>query len=221
MEVDIQQVFRMLIARMSAKVFLGEPVCRNMEWLNLSIEYSIVLFACAFALRMFPPWMHPVVAPIMPLRWRVASNVRKAERLIGPLMERHRDAVKRRSQGETVEEDDTLLHWMMDNGDEKENELHAMAVRQCMLTLASIHTTSMAITNVLFDLCAYPEWFDVLREEIDGIEREFGKFGEEGSGAKEWLPRLEKMDSFFVESQRSNPPVLRKLSLYQADVGRS
>jgi len=197
---------------MSAKVFLGEPACRNMEWLNLSIEYSIVLFACAFTLRMFPPWMHPIVAPIMPLRWRVASNVKTAKRVIEPLMNNHRNAMKQRTIGDVGEEDDTLLRWMMDNGDDKETSLHDMAVRQCMLTLASIHTTSMAITNVLFDLCTHPEWFDVLREEIAELEGKFGKFGENASGAKEWLHRLEKMDSFFVESQRMNPPVLRMLS---------
>lgn len=85
-----------------------------------------------------------------------------------------------------------------------------MSTRQAILTLASIHTTSMAAANILFDLCAHPEWFPVLREEIENITKELGPIGSgPGSGAKEWLPRLEKLDSFFVESQRINPPILR------------
>jgi cytochrome P450 len=204
-------MMRMLVARMSAKIFLGHPACRNPAWLKLSIDFSITLFACAFFLRMFPPWMHPVIAPLMPIRWKIASDLKKAQAIIGPLMEKHRDALKRRSEGEDVEEDDTLLNWMMDNGNEKENGLWEMSTRQTILTLASIHTTSMSVSNLLFDLTAHPEWFAVLREEIAEVEKELGKVGErEGVGAKEWLPRLEKMDSFFVESQRFNPPILRK-----------
>jgi cytochrome P450 len=131
--------------------------------------------------------------------------------IIGPLMEKHRNAIKRRSEGESVEEDDTLLNWMMDNGNEKENGLFEMSARQSILTLASIHTTSMGVANILFDLSAHPEWFDVLREEITEVEKDLGKLGEEnGVGAKEWLPRLEKLDSFFVESQRFSPPILCK-----------
>jgi cytochrome P450 len=211
LEVDIQQMMRMLVARMSAKIFLGHPACRNLEWINLSIDFSITLFACAFFLRMFPPWMHPIIGPIMPIRWKVQSNLKKAQMIIGPLMEKHRDAIKRRSEGETVEEDDTLLNWMMDNGNEKENGLFEMSTRQSILTLASIHTTSMGVANILFDLSAHPEWFDVLREEIAEVEKDLGKLGErDGVGAKDWLPRLEKLDSFFVESQRFSPPILRK-----------
>lgn len=205
---------RVLVARMSAKIFMGYPACRNPDWLRLSIDFSIDLFAAAFSLRMFPPWLHPIVAQFNPARWNIKKNLKTARRVIGPLMEKHRDNVRRRAAGEEVEEDDTLLNWMMDNGDEKENELYTMSARQSILTLASIHTTSMGVANVIFDLCAHPEWFPVLRGEIEDIEKDLGRLGtREGIGAKQWLPRLEKLDSFFVESQRHNPPILRKQPL--------
>ncbi|KAF2191565.1 cytochrome P450 [Zopfia rhizophila CBS 207.26] len=203
-EVDIQQMMRMLVARMSAKIFLGYPACRNMEWLKLSIDFSIDMFTAAFMLRMFPPWTHPITAHLIPARYKVKKNLRTAEKIIGPLMEKHRQALAAKEKGDDVQEDDTLLNWMMDNGNEKENQLFEMATRQSILTLASIHTTSMGVANMLFDLCAHPEWFDVLREEIVEVLAETK--GE--VKAKEWLPRLEKMDSFFVESQRYNPPIL-------------
>lgn len=207
-------MMRMCVARMSAKIFLGHPACRDMEWLNLSIDFSIDLFTCAFLFRMFPPFLHPIVCPLLPPRWKIAHNLRKARRIIGPLMEKHRVCLKAKAAGETgphVEEDDTLLNWMMDNGTEKENRLDEMATRQSILTLASIHTTSMGVANILFDLCAHPEYFAVLREEIAEVEKDLGKLGERpGIGAKHWLPRLEKMDSFFLESQRFNPPILRE-----------
>ncbi|KAI1213723.1 cytochrome P450 [Annulohypoxylon truncatum] len=208
-EVNIQQVMRMLVARMSAKVFMGYPACRDVEWLNLSIDFSIDMFTAAFTLRMFPPYTHPVIAHLIPARYRINRNLKTAERIIRPLMDMHRAAARKRAMGEQVDEDDTLLNWMMDHGDEKENVPENMSVRQAILTLASIHTTSIAVANILFDLCAWPEWFPILREEISQITDELGPI-ESGlrCGAKDWLSRLEKLDSFFIESQRFNPPIL-------------
>lgn len=210
----------MLVARMSAKVFMGHPACRNKEWLELSIDFSIDMFTAAFALRMFPPWTHPIVAHLIPARYRVKKNLRLAQRLIQPLMERHADAV-RRSAGQQVDEDDTLLNWMIDHGNEDENRVDKMSTRQAILTLASIHTTSMAVTNIMFDLCAHPEWFPVLREEIDIITADLGPIGSTSeSGLKQWLARLEKLDSFFVESQRVNPPLLRTCAYHIPELPR-
>lgn len=190
---------------------MGYPACRNVEWLNLSIDFSIDMFTAAFTLRMFPPWTHPVVAHFIPARYRIKRNLKTAERIIRPLMDMHRVAAQKRAAGERVDEEDTLLNWMMDHGDEKENEPENMSTRQAILTLASIHTTSMAVANILFDLCARPEWFHVLRDEISQITNELGPIGSgPNSEAKDWLPRLEKLDSFFIESQRFNPPILRK-----------
>ena len=99
---------------------------------------------------------------------------------------------------------------MVDNGTQKENELPEMAARQCAMTLASIHTTSLGASNVLFDLCSHPEWIPVLREEIEEVAKTYGRIGEkEGMTSSMWLSKLEKMDSLLVESQRINPPILR------------
>ena len=112
-----------------------------------------------------------------------------------------------------IEPEDTLLNWMMENGSTKETKLPEMAGRQCILTLAAIHTTSSTVSNVLFDLCNAPEWIPALRQEVEDVTKEFGYLGEKDDiQAKQWLSKLEKMDSFIVESQRFNAPILRKHS---------
>lgn len=119
-EVDIQQTVRMLVARMTAKVFMGFPACRDMEWLNLSIDFSIDLFTAAFTLRMFPPWTHFIVAHFIPARYRIKQKLQAAERIITPLIEKHDKANEARAVGGKIDEDDTLLNWMLDHGDDKE-----------------------------------------------------------------------------------------------------
>lgn len=122
-------------------------------------------------------------------------------------MKQHQENLKKGAPGE-----DSLLDWMYDHGTNKEREIPEMAARQCVLTLASIHTTSLSVANLLFDLCAHPEWFPVLTEEVETVVTEYGMVGENPNiTTKQWLQKLEKMDSFFVESQRFNPPILRML----------
>jgi cytochrome P450 len=199
---------------MTARIFLGQPACRNREWLQLSIGFSIDFFACAFVLRKIPQWSHPIVAPLLPLRWRVATALRKSSAIAGPLAKRHIDVMQRRAAGEKVDEEDNLLNWMIDNCIEVENTIEQHASRQALITVASIHTTSSAVMNLLFDLCAHPEWFDVLRAEIEEVEKDLGEFGvRAGIGTEQWLPRLEKMDSALAESLRLSPPLLRQSRL--------
>ncbi len=198
----------MLVARMSAKIFLGEPACRDLEWLRVSLDFTIDAFTTAFVLRMFPTWMRFVVAQFLPSRHRLKHHREKAVEVVGAKMKRHYDALPRKERGETVEDEDTLVDWMLENGSKEETTVTEMANRQLAMTLASIHTTSTNTANFLFELCAHPEWFPVLREEIDKVGKETGNASE--VDIRRWHPQLEKMDSFLLECFRVHPPILRE-----------
>ncbi|KAI0860251.1 cytochrome P450 [Xylaria cubensis] len=201
-EWDVQSAIRMLVSRMSASVFVGHPACRNEKWLNLSFDYSIDIMVTSFLMRLFPVWSHPIVARLLPSRRRVAKNLRLAREIIEPLVEKHTEVVRRRAAGESVDEEDTILNWMKDNGTKEEVVIDKLATRQLVISFASIHTTTAAITNIIFDLCTHPEWIPVLREEIEGVVKELGSIDSTQIGTKQWLQRLEKLDSFINESQR-------------------
>ena len=200
----------MLVSRMSAKVFVGHPACRDLEWLQVSIDFSIDLFMTAFTMRMFPPWLHPIVAHIIPARRRLKNDMAIGKKVISNVIKKYKDA-----KDGGYEPEETLLGWMIDNGTEKENQIDEMAARQCALTLASIHTTALALSNFLFDLTAHPEWFPVLIDEIHETNRQYGRLGEQKDlTTRQWLAKLEKMDSFLVETQRITAPILRKPGLF-------
>ena len=203
----------MLVARMTAKVFMGKPVCRDPEWLKISIDFSIDMFKTAFGLKMFPPWFYFIAIHLLPARRRSKRQLQKAQAFVETAMRKHEKA---RAEGE--EEEDTLLNWQIDHAQPSEKEIPEMAARQCILTLASIHTTAMTVGNIIYDLCAHPEWIPVMVEEVEDIYSKLGgpsvKWGEQtesGITSKEWCAGLEKVDSLFVESQRHNPVILREL----------
>ncbi|CAG8978545.1 hypothetical protein HYALB_00012276, partial [Hymenoscyphus albidus] len=106
-----------------------------------------------------------------------------------------------RSRDSTYTKPDDFLQWMMDGANEHDGKPHKLAHRLLILTLAAVHTTSMAATQTLFDLCARPEYMEPLRKELVETMLRDGH-------TKQTLTHLYKLDSFMRESQRLNPPSL-------------
>lgn len=203
----------MLVARMSARMFIGEPACRDPEWINVTIDYTMNAFTTAFVLRMFPTWIRAVIAVVLPSRYGLKRCRAKAEEIMAAKMKKHSEALLAKERGEALadEEDETLVDWMIDNGTAEETTLVEMANRQCAMTLASIHTTSSNTATFLFELCEHPEWFSVLREEIDQVREQMG--GAE-LDYRRWHSKLEKMDSFLLECFRVHPPIICAFHLF-------
>ena len=186
-----------LVARITARAFLGHPVCRNEEWLTASIDYTLNVFMTAFILRRFPPILHPILAWVVPTWYRMHRNLRVARGIIYPMIQEHLEKV---AAGKTGEEQPTLLNWMIDIAKERERVPATLASRQMILTIASINTTTMGLTHAIYDLCAHPEYLAPIREEIAQV------LAEDQGVKKETLPKLRKMDSLLRESQRFGPP---------------
>ncbi|PSN63321.1 putative cytochrome P450 [Corynespora cassiicola Philippines] len=204
-EVDIQDLQRKIVSRVMSRIFLGYPACRNQEWLHLCLAFTVNVFATSFVLRMFPPFLHPLIAYLLPSRYWIRNNLNKAEGIIVQLIQNHAERTAQKTKEPRTNQEDeiaSLLDWMIENAKGNEAEPHRLAARQLILTLASVHTTSMALSNALFDLCAHPEYMEPLREEILDISQQPGGL------CKRNLEKMHKMESFLTESQRLNPPVL-------------
>jgi hypothetical protein len=80
--------------------------------------------------------------------------------------------------------------------------------------MAAIHSTTITLTAIIYDLAAHPEYIQPLQDEIQQIIDEDGQ-DVNGNGfmllKKLSLPKLWKLDSFMKESQRFTPSHLRKL----------
>ncbi|KIL86299.1 ent-kaurene oxidase [Fusarium avenaceum] len=195
-EVDISSIMVRIISRISARVFLGPENCRNEEWLTTTAEYSESLFITGFILRVFPNFLRPFVAFFLPSYRTLLRNVSSGRRIIGDII-RSRKA----QQGLETDTDQDILQWMVDFATGNERSPDNIAQRILILSLASIHTTAMTLTHAMYDLCARPEYFQPLRQEINDV------LGD-GGWEKTALNKLHKLDSFLKESQRFNPVFL-------------
>ena len=200
-----------LVSHIAARHFVGYPLCQDEEWLSTALQYTENAFRTIILLRIFPNWVKPLVSLFIPYSYKVTGALKKAQRIIVPLILKRREA-KSSGDGSYVKPND-FLQWMMDEANEYDGQPHKLAHRLLILTLAAVHTTSMAATQTLFDLCARTEYMDPLRQEIIQI------VGEDGTFTKQSLTHLRKLDSFMRESQRINPPSLRKYSLLSLPIG--
>lgn len=180
-------------------------MCESEEWISTALQYTENAFRTIIFLRIFPDWIKPFISFFIPFSWKVSSALRRAQKMIVPLIIQRRkeaaDALDSGDQLYTKPED--FLQWMMDGANEYDGQPHRLAHRLLILTLAAVHTTSMAATQTLFDLCARPEYMEPLRKELIETMMKDGN-------TKQTLTHLYKLDSFMRESQRLNPPSLRK-----------
>ncbi|TGO43441.1 hypothetical protein BHYA_0001g00710 [Botrytis hyacinthi] len=159
------------------------------------------VFRVAIQMRVIPPYFKRISSYLMPASWAVSRNLHSAQRLITPIVEERR-------RMETVNEPDykppnDFLQWLMDEAwNERDGQPAELVHRLLVLALASVHTTSMTATQVLYDIIAHPEYLEPLREEI------LQALKEDGGWQKTTLTKMRKLDSFMKESQRLNGPSL-------------
>ncbi|KAL5362268.1 cytochrome P450 [Aspergillus floccosus] len=198
--VCIYDVILRIVARISARTFVGLPTSRSEEWLDLSIHFTEYVFLTMAILRRFPRWMRPLIAPNIPGYWAIRRGLGTANRIVGSLV-RERRAQQTANPGNEKPAD--LLQWMMDKASPSDGQPEKLAHRQLILSLAAIHTTTASATQAVYDLCVHGHYVDPLRREVLQAIAEDG-----GEYRKTTLTKMWDLDSFIKEVQRLNPPAL-------------
>lgn len=200
-EIPIKETIVKIVARMSSRVFLGEELCHNEEWLRITAEYTINLFIAVNELMTWPTYVRPIVQWFLPPCQRLRQQVADARRLIQPVIDaRHAENDELRRQGKPLRQHEDAIAWL----DEKSGgRSFDAAIAQLSLSFVSIHTTTDLCTQALYDICANPELIQPLREEITSIlgSRELDTTA---------LYQMKLLDSVIKESQRIKPAGLRK-----------
>ncbi|KAL3607915.1 hypothetical protein FPOAC2_02905 [Fusarium poae] len=183
-----------IVSRMSSRIFMGEELCADDDWLKISIEYTVQLFQTADGLRSYPRWARPYVHWFLPSCQGVRRKLQEARDLLQPYIER-RNAAKQAAidEGRPSPFDDSI-EWF-----EKEYEGKSdPATEQIRLSLVAIHTTTDLTMETMFNIAMHPELLKPLREEIVTV------LSTEGL-KKTSLYNLKLMDSVIKESQRLRP----------------
>ncbi|KAF5343413.1 hypothetical protein D9758_011833 [Tetrapyrgos nigripes] len=199
-----------IICRTTNRLFVGLPVCRDLDYINLNIEHTILVFKSAFLINLFPSALHQIVGPLLsPL----PASLKRARKHLAKMIE------------ERIEKDDQygrdwdgrpndFISWILDEiPQEKQKELRN--VEDILLwvlhtNIGAIHTTSMAFTNILYHLAIQPpEVLDILRNEMESAIDQYG-------WTKDAMSHMRRTDSFMKEVARmvgTNGTVVERMAM--------
>lgn len=182
-------------------MLVGEPLCRNEEYLNMTIGYTRDLFGGADRVRAYPNVMKGLMA-------RLTTNINARQQvarkhLIPYIKDRLEKEDKYQESGKIGEwnriKPQDSLQWIIDAvPDKKERDPERLMLRVLHLNVTAVHTTSVTFLNAIFDLSHRPHIIPELREEVIQAVRAHG-------WTKKGLNEMSKVDSFMVESQRLTP----------------
>lgn len=158
-----------------------------------SIAFAIDGFIGAQAIKKYPEPLKPIAKYFIPAIRNIKKHYKAAERAAIPLLE------QREREGEKALD---LLYWMADQAQGSEKDKKFIAGILLKVSFAAIHTSAAAPSQLIFDLCAMPEYIEPLRREMETAMTPDGVIEKQG------FVKLVKLDSIMKESQRFNPLLL-------------
>ena len=182
-----------IVAQLSSRVFLGRPLYRNLEWLEVTKNHTIDLFVGAQILRLCPGLIRPLVHWFIPSCTRMRAQVRTARKLIKDEVGVRIDSIRAKlAAGERGRKKGDTIAWLVECSHGQERD---MVAAQLSLSIVAIHTTTEITTNCIARLCSDPTLVTQLREETINV------LSTEG-WSRIGLYKLRLMDSVMREVQR-------------------
>ncbi|KAJ3904615.1 cytochrome P450 [Lentinula edodes] len=194
MKVPMLYTVMKIVSRTSNRYFVGLPLCRDPDYINLNIEYTIDAFNGAKTLQRFPTVLKPIVRQFLT---DVPTCLKRATKHIEPLIKERLQKEVDFGSSDWPDKPNDLISWLLDEakGERRKDIIYNIVSRVLLVNFAAIHTTSMTFTNALFYLAANPHLAQPLREEIESTVAEFG-------WTKAAMGKMWKLDSFLKETTR-------------------
>lgn len=183
-----------IVARASNRLFVGLPLCRNAEYLDLNVAFAMQVVLSGVFINLFPSFLKPLVGK---LSSTVPRSIKKARTYLEPIIAERLQRVEEDGPNYSDRPEDMLM-WLIDAATTgPRRTIHDLTMRILTVNFAAIHTSSMSFADSLFTLAAHPQYVDELREEVESVVQEYG-------WSKNSLQRMRKVDSFLKEAERNN-----------------
>ncbi|KAJ6609424.1 cytochrome P450 [Mycena sp. CBHHK59/15] len=177
--------------RTSNRLFVGLPLCRDPEYLQLNIDYPLAIFARGRIIDLIPNFLRSILAPLISTR---KSTLRRALKLMGPLIDERLENEKQYG-GDWPGRPNDLISWLLDFAEGEERTTPALASRVLLTNFPALLPASATLTSALYDLASQPDYILPMRDEVERVVAEEG-------WTKAAIGKMHKVDSFLRESQR-------------------
>ncbi|KAJ2936513.1 hypothetical protein H1R20_g580, partial [Candolleomyces eurysporus] len=179
-----------IVGRVSNRILVGLPLCRNAEYINANIDYAVQVVVMSHILLAVPAFVRNFVNKLVS---PIPKQIKQITAFTQPLIDERKEQEER--LGEGYEKPFDFLSWLMDAARKYNKPDRDIILRMMAVNFASIHTTSLTFTNALLTLLAHPQYIETIREECERCVQEEG-------WTKSAIDKMVFLDSFMKESQR-------------------
>jgi cytochrome P450 len=158
---DFPAVFR-AVAIMTGRAFIGLELNRNEEWLHRSTSFMMDVYIAGAKLRQYSHFMRPFGARfLIPKIHQVWKHQQTARRPLVPIV---RERTRCEASKPGYQKPNDMIQWLMDNNSKQERprSFEELAQLRLLVCFAALHTSTLALTHILFDLAARPEYIEPL-----------------------------------------------------------
>ncbi|KAK7941361.1 uncharacterized protein PG986_013748 [Apiospora aurea] len=210
-EVNVYQTLLRIVARLSTRVFVGLPLCREPEFLEACESFNRNVALSGAFLNLLPSFLKPFLAPLVSgadyLRYK------KCARYILPTIKERLEILKNREKLPVFDPcpPSDYIQWAIDHAvqegglESRELESRVIATRFAILCFAAIQSSVITLTNAVFDIASSPDcasFLDTMRREV--LDETAGATTAAPSWSRAMMARLTHVDSALRESLRLN-----------------
>ncbi|KZV74109.1 cytochrome P450 [Peniophora sp. CONT] len=190
-EIPAVQTIQRIVSRVSNRLFVDLPLCRNREWMQLNIDYTVDVAQGAMALKVTPAPFKPLVGWLLT---KIKAQKRLASTLVGSIIAERLDNFTERNE-KWEDRPNDLITWLIEGCPPEMRTVASLTNRLLLVNFAAIHTSSITFSNAVYRLAANPEWAEPMREEVERVVAADG-------WSKLALAKMHRVDSFIRETQR-------------------
>ncbi|KAJ8514665.1 hypothetical protein ONZ45_g7831 [Pleurotus djamor] len=186
------QTITHVIGRINNRAILGVELCRNKEFIHAVVNFAETLNIYARLLSWSPVYLRRPIYFVLTSLW---GGSKEPMEFIKPyLMKR----LEERTRAAATSQVFNVAEFLINNAPpEAPTDIDDLAMRVLNLNFGSIHTTSIYITQALFELA------QMSADDLEGIRSEIKlALEEEGEWNKDALQRFRKLDSVLREIGR-------------------
>ncbi|KAM0433776.1 hypothetical protein ACHAQK_008998 [Fusarium lateritium] len=197
-EIHLKPAILDIIARISSRIYLGDQLCRNEDWLAITKTYTTNFYTASTNLRMFPRSLRFIAHWFLPECKKLRHERKEAIKIITPLIQRRRELRQAAMEaGAPIPVFNDALDWSAQEAEAAGSSFDPV-IFQLTLSLLAIHTTYDLLQQTMIDLGRNTQYIEPLRREVvDLLAAEGWK--------KTTLFKMKLLDSAIKETQRLKP----------------
>ncbi|KAI0902657.1 cytochrome P450 [Ustulina deusta] len=192
-EVNLDHTIRRVVARAANRVFVGNELCRNDDYIENSIRYVTQVSAFGLLMSLFPNWLKHFVGIIITIPIQITYL--RCSKYLMPIF-------SKLTSMEASAHPRLFSSWLVTNSDKfpassPERTPDFLSRRIMALNFAAIHTSTMTTCNLLLDVFSNQSTASCLYEECLANSSHWGKLCNRAR-----LNQMPQLDSALRESLR-------------------